>query len=888
MTGKPLVPGIARIIEMQASQAAATDINAAVLLALSSLTNQIYQLYSMVQQMQAAAATNATANGYSTINTTTPTLTNKSGSDRINGEVVIRDITTDEAFTVTATAGDPTVLGVVFQDSPDGTAPAIANNAQGMVCCEGLCNVLVNASVAAIAHGDYLIAHSTPGQAVKASNVMQQGVFAIALESKATGTGNIYCYVGRFPKRDFVIVENATPSDNHTCAISTAPYASPSLSNPCAVVIDNDTGKAVFATSLATMFPGSARCVLSNTGSTLHNAAADWNVGSNNLSVIYVPAGFASTEIDLQAFAIISAFMQVYGGIAPDLTPYLKKDQSNGPITGNVNISKAEPLLTLTNTGASNNTFTVQKQTASNKLVFSTKVKQPAVSLPGYAIDVTGGNVGSYINIAAGTMPTDFPFSISFPVKLNELTAAPPYLFRYKRGNINVHVTFYGYNYIYIKTNTGNCFVYNGTIFPASTWCLCTISFASSDDARTNCKLYINAVEKVQNVADDWGSPLGSDDCRFGENLKAGFDEMVFYDHVISQAGVDADYNSGAFLYHSAASGLVDAFHLDEDTGTTFTGINSNTGALNGTASWITGPIDQPDMSVIVDVPFLTVEDGANTGEAGIATLGFTDMTLNLTGNTTKENVANKKTTLADNSDTYYPSQKAVKTAVDAKQDVLVSGTNIKTINSNALPGSGNITVATLIGYTPENVAAKGAVSGYAGLDGSQQITNNIANISQVPAETQARIRTALGTDMGKRVMMDAYRNIVVSGTALAVTVLTTQPFNYMAGCNSPYHNGDILTNGFVCAAGTYSLDVLFVKQINSGKVDCGIDGTSIFTALDCYNGTTLANQVLTTNSIVLTAGLHYIRFTLNGKNNSSGGYAFYSTAYVLYPASDI
>ena len=35
----------------------------------------------------------------------------------------------------------------------------------------------------------------------------------------------------------------------------------------------------------------------------------------------------------------------------------------------------------------------------------------------------------------------------------------------------------------------------------------------------------------------------------------------------------------------------------------------------------------------------------------------------------TPENVANKKTTLADNSDTYYPTQKAVKTAVDAKAD---------------------------------------------------------------------------------------------------------------------------------------------------------------------------------------------------------------------------
>ena len=37
----------------------------------------------------------------------------------------------------------------------------------------------------------------------------------------------------------------------------------------------------------------------------------------------------------------------------------------------------------------------------------------------------------------------------------------------------------------------------------------------------------------------------------------------------------------------------------------------------------------------------------------------------------TPENVANKKITLSENSDTYYPSQKAVKSAVDAKQDAL-------------------------------------------------------------------------------------------------------------------------------------------------------------------------------------------------------------------------
>lgn len=45
----------------------------------------------------------------------------------------------------------------------------------------------------------------------------------------------------------------------------------------------------------------------------------------------------------------------------------------------------------------------------------------------------------------------------------------------------------------------------------------------------------------------------------------------------------------------------------------------------------------------------------------------------------------------------------AEKTTWNAKQAALVSGTNIKTINSNSLLGSGDISVSTLIGYTPYN-----------------------------------------------------------------------------------------------------------------------------------------------------------------------------------------
>ena len=61
------------------------------------------------------------------------------------------------------------------------------------------------------------------------------------------------------------------------------------------------------------------------------------------------------------------------------------------------------------------------------------------------------------------------------------------------------------------------------------------------------------------------------------------------------------------------------------------------------------------------------------------------------------QTTSNLKTSLSDNSDSYYPSQKAVKTAVDAKQATLVSWTNIKTINNTSVLWSWNIAVQATI-----------------------------------------------------------------------------------------------------------------------------------------------------------------------------------------------
>lgn len=58
-----------------------------------------------------------------------------------------------------------------------------------------------------------------------------------------------------------------------------------------------------------------------------------------------------------------------------------------------------------------------------------------------------------------------------------------------------------------------------------------------------------------------------------------------------------------------------------------------------------------------------------------------------------RELIANKENSLIDTSTTKYPTVNLLKIGLDAKQDTLVSGTNIKTLNGDSLLGAGNIEI---------------------------------------------------------------------------------------------------------------------------------------------------------------------------------------------------
>lgn len=114
---------------------------------------------------------------------------------------------------------------------------------------------------------------------------------------------------------------------------------------------------------------------------------------------------------------------------------------------------------------------------------------------------------------------------------------------------------------------------------------------------------------------------------------------------------------------------------------------------------------------------YVTVSGGGAVdsvnGQTGIVVLDADDISDSLTTNKfvtsaekttwngkqdtlgfTPENVANKENTTLDTSTTKYPTNRLVKEVTDSKQNTLVSGTNIKTINGNSILGSGDLAIS--------------------------------------------------------------------------------------------------------------------------------------------------------------------------------------------------
>jgi hypothetical protein len=117
----------------------------------------------------------------------------------------------------------------------------------------------------------------------------------------------------------------------------------------------------------------------------------------------------------------------------------------------------------------------------------------------------------------------------------------------------------------------------------------------------------------------------------------------------------------------------------------------ATSGVTAGTYNLASLTIDAKGRVISASSYTITVDDIPELPQSKI-----TDLVSDLSG---KENVSNKENSVIDTSTTKYPTVNLLKIGLDGKQDTLVSGTNIKTINSESLLGSGNIEIIS------ENIA---------------------------------------------------------------------------------------------------------------------------------------------------------------------------------------
>lgn len=167
-------------------------------------------------------------------------LTNNSGAELNNGDVVVWDSTANRAVKTSTTKGDESVAGVWQGGSQ-------ANGGEGRVLTEGIAYLQTDA---AVTRGDFL-QHSTTAK--KATPYNFSGVaIARALET-TSGAGLALCYV-RFirQKNDYVIIEDQKAQNTAGGTATSGSFQKRDLNTE----VTDLAGLASIASSVVTLQPG--------------------------------------------------------------------------------------------------------------------------------------------------------------------------------------------------------------------------------------------------------------------------------------------------------------------------------------------------------------------------------------------------------------------------------------------------------------------------------------------------------------------------------------------------------------------------------------------------------------------------------------------------------
>jgi len=203
---------------------------------------------------------------------------------------------------------------------------------------------------------------------------------------------------------------------------------------------------------------------------------------------------------------------------------------------------------------------------------------------------------------------------------------------------------------------------------------------------------------------------------------------------------------------------------------------------------------------------------------------------------TKKITLTQVKTSLALNnvdntSDANKPVSSAQQTALDAKQATLVSGTNIKTINSTSILGSGNISISSAVAWGGVTGTLSNQTDLQTALDGKVDENTAITGATKTKITYDAKGLVTAGADATTADIADSTDKRYVTDAQLVVV-----------GNTSGTNTGDNATNSQYSGLAASKQDTLVsatnIKTINSTSVlgsgnisvapATGIDATAI------------------------------------------------------------
>lgn len=198
--------------------------------------------------------------------------------------------------------------------------------------------------------------------------------------------------------------------------------------------------------------------------------------------------------------------------------------------------------------------------------------------------------------------------------------------------------------------------------------------------------------------------------------------------------------------------------------------------------------------------------------------------------------------TIPDSS-TVKASLQALETSLETKQDALVSGTNIKTVNSSSLLGSGNLSVGTVTSISATAPAAGFTVSG--------SPINSSGTLTFALADDLAAVEGLATTGIATRTAFNTWTTRTITGTASRITITEGDGVsgNPTLDISSAYVGQSSITTLGTIISGVWNGTALVTT--------CGGTGLTSYTAGDLAyyaSGTALTKLAIGANNYVLTS----------------------------------